>query len=150
MGRTGLGDRASIFAGLGMVDLSDPFDNELTYGGGLAVDLVPVGASAQLALQGGVGYFAIEEYSNWHFPIGLALTGNIEGPTATVAPFVMPRLSINSASEGDESSTSTDFGVSGGVAFTTPGGFGAHTAIDLLAADEAEWLIGVGIHYMIP
>jgi hypothetical protein len=47
------------------------------------------------------------------------------------------------------SATSTDFGVSGGVALTLPSGLGFHTALDLLAADENAWLIGVGAHYMI-
>lgn len=150
VGRTGIGQRASIFAGLGMLDL-DP-DSEWTFGGGVAVDLLPAGGSAQVALQGGIGYFSpVDDASNLHFPIGVALKGNIEGPTATVVPWVMPRLSINRAKVGDISDTSTDFGVSGGVAFTLPGGFGAHTALDLLAVDpDNQWLLGVGVHYMIP
>jgi hypothetical protein len=149
VGRTGIGNRASIFAGLGMLDL-DP-DSEWTFGGGVAVDVLPAGGAAQVALQAGVGYFSpVEDFSILHFPIGVALKGMIEGPTADVMPWVMPRLSINRSSFGDLSDTSTDFGVSGGVALTLPSGLGFHTAIDLLATDpDNVWLIGVGVHYAI-
>ena len=153
VGRTGVGGRASIFAGLGMMDV-DP-DAQWSFGGNVAFDVLPAGGSAQVAIQAGVGYMSMDvlgtSVSNMHFPIGVALKGNIEGPTANVTPFIMPRLSINRSSGGGVSTTSTDFGASGGVALTLPSGLGFHTAIDLLATDpESIWLIGVGAHYMIP
>lgn len=148
VGRTGIGGRATIAAGVGMID-SDP-DSEWTFGGAVGVDLMAPGGSAQVSLQTGVGYFSpVTDLSMLHIPIGVALKGNIEGPTATVVPWIMPRLSVLRTSVGDFSDTSTEFGASGGVAFTMPGGFGAHTAIDLTASDPSVWLLGVGIHYMI-
>ena len=152
LGRTGVGGRASIFAGLGMLDV-DP-DAQWSFGGGAAVDVLPAGGSAQVALQAGVGYMSVDvggtDVTNLHFPIGVALKGMIEGPTANVTPWIMPRISINRASAGGTSATETDFGASGGVALTLPSGLGFHTALDLLAATENIWLIGVGAHYMIP
>ena len=151
VGRTGVGGRASIFAGLGMLDV-DP-DAQWSFGGGVGVDVLPAGGSAQVGIQAGVGYMSFDvgtaSVSTMHFPIGVALKGMIEGPTANVSPWVMPRLSILRISNGT-SETTTDFGASGGVALTLPSGLGFHTALDVLAADEAEWLIGVGVHYMIP
>jgi hypothetical protein len=62
----------------------------------------------------------------------------------------MPRANIMRASFGGVSSTETDFGGSAGFGLTLPNGFGAHSAIDLLAADENVWTVGVGIHYVMP
>ena len=148
VGRSGVGGRASIFAGLGMLDI-DP-ESEWTFGGGVGVDVLPAGGSAQVSIQGGVGYFSPGTATLLTFPIGVALKGNIEGPTATVAPWVMPRLHISRVSNGT-SATETDFGVSGGFAVTLPSGFGIHTALDLTAVDPSNvWLLGVGLHYMMP
>jgi hypothetical protein len=44
----------------------------------------------------------------------------------------------------------TDFGASGGLGFTTAGGFGVHVAIDLLARDPNIFTLGAGVHYVIP
>ena len=148
VGRTGVGGRASIFAGLGMLDVEP--ESEWTFGGGVGVDVLPAGGSAQVSIQGGIGYMSPGDATVLNFPIGVALKGNIEGPTATVAPWIMPRLHVRRISNGT-SVTETDFGVSGGFAVTLPSGFGVHTALDLLAVDPDNlWLLGVGVHYTMP
>lgn len=148
IGRTGIGGRTTVVGGFGWVDY--PTESKWTFGGDVGVDLLQPGGSAQVSVQGGIGYISFDtDYSSMHFPIGVALKGNVTGPSADVAPWIMPRLSIVRTSFGDESDTSTDFGVSGGVGITLPSGFGAHTAIDLLNSDESVWTIGVGVHYLI-
>ena len=148
VGRSGIGSRATIAAGVGMIDAAE---SEWTYGAAIGVDVLPAGSAAQLSLQSGVGYFSpIDDVSSLHIPVGLALKGMIEGPTANVAPWVMPRLSIFRNSVGDFSDTATEFGVSGGVAVTLPSGLGFHTSIDVLASDPSQALLGVGVHYMMP
>jgi hypothetical protein len=148
IGRTGVGNRATLAAGVGMIDAAE---SEWTFGGAVGVDVLPAGGSAQLSLQTGLGYFSpVTDVSTMHIPVGVALKGMVEGPTADVQPWVMPRLSIIRTSVGDLSDTSTEFGVSGGVAVTLPSGFGFHTSVDVLAADNAQWLLGVGVHYLMP
>lgn len=147
LGRTGIGNRATIAAGVGMIDAAE---SEWTFGGAIGVDLLSAGGSAQVSLQTGVGYFSpIDDVSALHIPVGVALKGMVEGPTANVMPWVMPRISILRSSVGDLSDTSTEFGASGGVALTLPSGLGFHTSIDLLATDPSAWLLGVGVHYSI-
>jgi hypothetical protein len=148
IGRTGVGNRATLAAGVGMIDAAE---SEWTFGGAVGVDVLPAGGSAQLSLQTGLGYFSpVTDVSTMHIPVGVALKGMVEGPTADVQPWVMPRLSIIRTSVGDFSDTSTEFGVSGGVAVTLPSGFGFHTSVDVLAADATQWLLGVGVHYLMP
>jgi len=150
IGRTGIGGRATVAARVGMIDSSP--DAEWTFGGAVGVDLMQ-GGSATVSVQTGVGYISFDlgtsDLTTLHIPVGVAIKGSIEGPTATVTPWVMPRISIFRSSFASVSDTSTEFGASGGVAFTLPSGFGAHTAIDLIASDPSSWVLGVGIHYVI-
>jgi hypothetical protein len=150
VGRSGIGGRATIGVGGGMIDSSP--DSEWTFGGAVGVDLLQTG-SAAVSIQSGVGYISFDlgtsDLTTLHIPIGVAIKGMIEGPTATVVPWIMPRISIFRSSFASVSDTSTEFGASGGVSFTLPGGFGAHTALDLMATDPSSWLVGVGIHYLI-
>ena len=149
IGRSGVGNRATLAVGVGMIDA--PAESEWTYGAAVGIDVLPAGGSAQLSVQTGLGYFSpVTDVSTMHIPVGLALKGMIEGPTADVVPWVMPRVSILRSSVGDLSDTSTEFGVSGGVAVTLPSGFGVHTSVDVLAADATQWLLGVGVHYSMP
>jgi hypothetical protein len=149
VGRTGIGGRTTIVGGFGYVDL--PEEGKWTFGGDVGVDMLQPEGSAQVTIQGGIGYISFaDDVSAMHFPIGVAIKGNMTGPSADVMPWIMPRLSIVRTSIFDESETETDFGVSGGVGFTLPSGFGAHTAIDLLNSDESLWTLGVGVHYVIP
>jgi hypothetical protein len=150
VGRSGLGDRFTVMAGLGMID---DVDSEWTFGGAVSADLLSGGGNAQVSIQGGIGYLGIdvggETLSSMRFPIGVALKTRMEGPTATVTPWVMPRLNISRISFMGESESETDFGASGGFSVTLPGGFGVHTALDLLAANSNIWQLGVGVHYLI-
>ena len=151
VGRTGIGGRTTVVAGFGYVDF--PTEAEWTFGGNVGVDMLQPDGSAQVTIQGGIGYLGVdvggETLTTLHFPIGLAIKGNMSGPSADVAPWIMPRLSIVQVSYLDESETETEFGVSGGVSVTLPSGFGAHTAIDLLNTDPSLWTLGVGVHYRI-
>jgi len=148
VGRTGIGGRTTVVGAFGYVDF--PSEGKWTFGGDVGVDMLQPGGSAQVTIQGGIGYISFDtDDSSLHFPIGLAIKGNVTGPSADVAPWIMPRLSIVRSSFLGESDTSTDFGISGGVGLTLPSGFGAHTAIDLLNSESNIWTIGVGVHYVI-
>ncbi|HUF76379.1 MAG TPA: hypothetical protein VMM35_08875 [Longimicrobiales bacterium] len=149
VGRTGIGNRATVAASLGMID-SAP-DSEWTFGGLVGFDVLPAGGSAQVTLQAGVGHMSPGDLTFLQFPIGVALKGLMEGPTANVEPWVMPRLHYSRVSANGSSASSTDFGVSGGFSVTLPSGLGVHTALDLTAVDpDNVWMLGVGLHYMIP
>jgi hypothetical protein len=151
IGRSGLGNRFTVVGGFGMVDAAE---SEWTFGGSVSADLLQPASATQVSVQGGVGYMGIDALggtlTTLNFPIGVALKYNIPGPTATVTPWVMPRANIMRMSLGGNSSTETDFGASAGFGLTLPNGFGAHSAIDLLAADQNSWTVGVGIHYVMP
>lgn len=151
VGRSGLGNRFTILGGVGMIDAAE---TEYTFGGAVSADLLQPASATQVSVQGGVGYLGVDALggtlTTLNFPIGVALKYNIPGPTATVTPWVMPRANIMRMSLGGVSSTETDFGASAGFGLTLPNGFGAHSAIDLLAADENTWTVGVGIHYVMP
>ncbi len=147
VGRSGLGNRFTIVGALGLID--DPVQSEWTFGGSVGVDLLPSDGSTQISVQGGIGYLSSDPVTFTRFPIGVALKTMIEGPTANVTPWVMPRLNISRVSAGGTSASETDFGVSGGFAVTLPSGLGAHAALDLLAANSNLWTLGVGVHYVI-
>lgn len=151
IGRSGLGERFTAFAGVGMVDMGDM---EYSFGGAVSADLMQAASATQVSVQGGIGYLGVdvlgETLSTLTFPIGVALKRNIPGPTATVTPWVMPRLNIARASYSGSSNTETDFGASAGFSVTLPSGFGVHSAIDMWAADPNIWTLGVGAHYVLP
>ena len=141
--------RASFLGGIGIV--TGEGDNELTVGGGVGVDLMQA-ESVTLSLQGGIGWTSLsllgEDLTFLRFPNGLALKGRAETTGAAITPWVMPRLNIARLSGLGESETETDFGASGGASITFASGFGIHTALDLLAAEEAAWTLGLGAHWV--
>ena len=68
----------------------------------------------------------------------------------SVTPWIMPRLNVMIATGGGDSETETDFGASGGLAITTSGGFGFHSALDaLFVEDDTVFMLGLGIHYVL-
>ena len=150
VGRTGLGERISVMAGAGLID---DVESEWTIGGSVGVDVLGADATTQLSVQGGVGWLDVdflgETITTLRFPIGVALKRRIEGESASVTPWVMPRLNISRISVLGISDTEVDFGGSAGVGVTMTSGFGLHAAIDVLAANSTVWFVGVGAHYVI-
>ena len=150
VGRTGLTERISVVLGGGMVD---DVEREWTFGGSVGVAVLDADATTQLSVQAGVGWidfnFLDQPLTSLRFPIGVALKKRIESESATVIPWVMPRLNITSLSGGDIDDTQADFGASAGVGVTLTNGFGIHAALDVLAANNTNWTFGVGAHYYI-
>ena len=150
VGRTGLGERISVMAGAGLID---DVESEWTIGGSVGVDVLEADATTQLSVQGGVGWLDVdflgETLTTLRFPIGVALKRRIEGESASVTPWVMPRLNISRVSGLGSSDTEADFGASAGVGVTMTSGFGLHAALDVLAANSTVWFVGVGAHYVI-
>lgn len=145
VGRTGA--LLSFMGGVGMV--SGGADDEITVGGALGADVVK-GESATLALQGGVGWMDSGSTTMWRFPVGVAVKGFWESPEATIAPWVFPKVNISRVSNDFLENTETDFGTSVGVAFGFASGFGVHTALDVIFAENNEvWTYGIGGHYIL-
>lgn len=59
------------------------------------------------------------EFRTWHLPVGVGLALTIPNPVFSIKPWVAPRLDVvRTTIEADtpaETSTTTDFGISGGV-----------------------------------
>ncbi len=145
VGRTG--ETVSFMGGLGLIN--GAVDDEITVGGSVGIDVVK-GESMNLGLQGGIGWYSPGDITSLRFPLGVAVKGSVESPEALIMPWVMPRIDIRRFSSDGASDTETDFGASAGVSFTFPGGFGVHTALDVLVLDGGEpWLFGIGGHYLI-
>lgn len=141
--------RVSVMGGLGVV--SGGGNSDVTLGAAAGIDLLSAPAAPiKLMLQGGLGYIKMAGVTRIRIPIGLAIKGNIPSPSATITPWVMPRLDIKRASGGGNSDTQLDAGASAGLAVTLPSGLGFHAALDLLLADGGEPLLfGIGAHYML-
>lgn len=156
VGRTGIGDRVTVVGAGALIFIDDPADDEVTLSGAVGVDVLPADAGAQVALNAGLGWMSPGDLTLLHIPVGVSLGTTIEGSSANVNPWIMPRISFNRRS-GDliESNTDTDFGVSGGVAINLPSGIGFHAALDVLIVDDVSgdstgsWLFGGGVHYII-
>lgn len=145
IGRTG--ETVSVLGGVGLV--SGFADDEVTFGGAVGVDVVE-GESATVALQGGIGWMSPGDVTVLRFPIGIAIKGMVETPEAQILPWAMPRVNIGRASAGGSSETTTDLGASAGVTFNFPGGFGVHTALDVLFGDGRKpFTFGIGGHYVL-
>jgi len=150
VGGTGLGERVSVTAGVGVIGDGE---SEWTLGGSVGVDVLEADATTQVSLQGGVGWLTVDVFTeavtSLRFPIGVALKRRIDVESVSVTPWVMPRVNIIRKSLAGRSATEMDLGVSAGVGVTMASGFGAHAALDVLAANSAIWALGVGAHYVI-
>jgi hypothetical protein len=141
------GETVSFLGGVGQGRSEG--DSETTLGGAIGFDFAR-GESLTVGAQGGIGWFGTDGFDAFRIPIGVSFKGRIESPSATIAPWAMPRLNIRYFTSDSDSQTETDLGASGGVSFTFPGGFGIHTALDVLFADESEPVsFGIGAHYVI-
>jgi hypothetical protein len=114
--------------------------------------LVPLAVS----LQAGLGYakpdagvLPSEEITEWRFPVGLGFQLTIPNPALAIQPWLAPRLDIvRTSAEGEDASTDTDFGLSGGVELNLLNGLGVHAAYDAtFAGGGTPGTFGVGAHY---
>ena len=146
IGRSGA--KVSFLGGVGMV--SDEGESDLTFGGAAGLQLLAAEA-ASVSVQGGIGYYSpSQDVSMLRFPVGVAVQGSIETGEASITPWAMPKLNISRTSVAGESDTSTDFGASGGLSFNFAGGFGVHTALDIVFGDNRKPLLfGLGGHYIL-
>jgi hypothetical protein len=149
-GRTGVGGRGSVFVGASMLD-SDP-ESEYSFGVVGAVGVSQPTAPTQISVQAGIGYMSpADGVTLWSLPVGVALARSMpQASGAAINYWVMPRVHMmRAAIDGFDSEMETNFGASGGVGFTSAGGFGVHAALDWLAADGASPLtLGAGVHFI--
>ena len=128
-------------------------DGKTTFAGSVAYHL-PIASSVNVSLQTGLGYISLAE-TILNFPVGVVISGSTEAGSATVNPWVMPRVQFTRVG-GTASSTATDIGGSAGVSVVTQGGFGFGAAADLLVVDDGAggsnsvFLVGVYVLYALP
>ena len=148
IGRTGIADRVTVAAGVGMINY-DP-DAKYTFGGTAAIAVTAPEAATAISVQAGLGYLSLAtDFSTMNIPIGVAVRRTIASDSGNLGIWAMPRLNMTRVTVLGTTGSSTDFGVSGGAAFTTSGGFGFHAALDMLATDPSAVVGGVGVHLMI-
>ncbi len=148
----------TIQAGAGGVLFSgdlDVLDNEITYGGAVALNildlpLVPVSVN----VQGGVGILDSDLLGKQTtIPLSVGVAINVPAPLLDIEPWAAPRLQIVRVSNGS-SSTEVGFGASAGINITLPTGLGFHAALDWASVDfdgvtVNPVSIGAGLHYRI-
>ncbi len=114
--------------------------------------LVPLAVN----LQGGIGYTrptpaarSTSTDTDLRFPVGVGFALTIPNPVLAIRPWLAPRLDITTRkSEGGDTKTNTEFGLSGGIELNTLGGFGIHAAYDAVFADGGTpGVFGIGAHY---
>lgn len=129
-------------------------DNQLTYGGAAAINildlpLVPISVN----LQGGVGYtnFADQGFNRLDVPIGVGVAINVPAPILDIEPWAAPRLQIVRRNNG-MTETNVEYGFSAGLNVTLPIGVGIHIAGDYVTVGQSDLdavVIGAGLHYRI-
>lgn len=114
--------------------------------------LVPLAVS----LQAGVGYAKPEggfvpgnDVTQWRFPVGVGFTLTIPNPVLAIKPWLAPRVDILRTSlDGGDSTTDTEFGLSGGVELNLLTGLGVHAAYDAVFREGGTpGVFGIGGHY---
>ena len=84
-----------------------------------------------VTLQGGAEYLKRSSLKNLHAPIGLGIALRIPNPALAIKPWIAPRLDVVHVSGAGSSSTTTSkFGISGGIDFSLLGGIGFGAAYD--------------------
>lgn len=133
-----------------------PGDSKLSVGASLNYKvfggpLIPL----SVTLQGGIGYSKPDidllpdlDLSELRFPVGLGFALTIPNPALAVKPWLAPRLDIVRVSGGGTSTTTTNFGLGGGLELNLLSGLGVHAAYDLVFAEGRDpGVFGFGAHY---
>lgn len=153
-GRAGFG-LLGVTAIISSLNPDGPADSELSVGatanyrifGG---PLVPL----SVTLQGGVGYakpdvalLPDQDVTQWRFPVGVGFALTIPNPALAIRPWLAPRIDIVRQSVSDNSNTTTQFALSGGIELNLLNGLGAHAAYDAIFDDGTPGVFGAGLHY---
>jgi hypothetical protein len=111
-----------------------PDVNELTLGANVAYHLLSDDSTpVQVSVQAGYGWASFDDGAG--------------GSVSAVRPWVMPRMAINKITDFD---TVYDFGVSGGVSFTTVSGASVQVAGDWVNVEGGSpFGMSLGFHYLL-
>jgi hypothetical protein len=96
--------------------------------------LIPISVTAQA----GAARFRQNGESNWHVPVGVGVALTIPNPVFSIKPWLAPRLDLTRTSVSGNSSTETDFGISGGVDLGFLSGFTVRAMYDRVSRDGAS------------
>jgi len=130
-----------------------PDVNELTLGANVAYHLLSDDSTpVQVSVQAGYGWASFDDgaggsVTSSSFPVGVAISGRPADSGSAVRPWVMPRMAINKITDFD---TVYDFGVSGGVSFTTVSGASVQVAGDWVNVEGGSpFGMSLGFHYLL-
>ena len=126
----------------------------MSFGGDVALNVVRDSTvPVKLALQAGAAYTSNYLGSGaqaWHVPAGAVLTFNVKSSSASVKPWVAPRLDYLNVSAGGIVEHRTEFGASAGLNVGLRTGLGFHVALDYLkVTGGSPFTVGAGIQYAI-
>lgn len=120
--------------------------DEFTFGGNVAAPVKTTEDSA-FSLQLGVGYFGAGSGSAYAIPFSGGYQKTVVSPEAAITYWGAPRIQWNVTRFGGMTSTSTNFGASGGASFNFPSGLGLHAAVDFLNTGGGDpFILGAGVH----
>jgi hypothetical protein len=96
--------------------------------------LIPV----SVTLQAGAAHSSQSASSQWHIPVGVGLALTIPNPVFSIKPWLAPRIDILRHSTDDvvQATTSTNFGISGGVDFGFLSGLAVRVMYDRVSAEN--------------
>ena len=150
---TSIGGHATLGAGIvtvsaGAASVNTSPESKIGFGGNASLNLIKL-PMITIAPFAGFGTISLgNNVSQQYVPLGAAIA--VAPPALPISVWAAPRADLSISKVSGTSTTSTNFGVSGGVDLTLPIGLGAHVAVDYIAVDGgAPFVWGVGAHYTI-
>lgn len=140
-----------VSAGASYFDLrGDLAQKDVSFGGHAGYKLpLPPSTPVSVGIVAGVSYLSADGGNVLFVPAGVTLAINVPSTGVSVTPWASPQYRLTRFSpDVGESSSESNFGVSGGLSIGLPVGVGFDLAVDYDAESKA-FLGGAGIHYAI-
>ena len=159
--RVGFGDLGAT-ATLSALDPEGPPGSDVSVGGTLNYrllggPLVPLSITLQAGIsyaKPGEGVLPDSEVTAYHYPIGVGFALVIPNPSLAIIPWLAPRVDVATTKVGGESSTETNFGLSGGLEFNLLNGFGVQASYDRVfpsdVSDPSTFAVGAHYAFRVP
>jgi opacity protein-like surface antigen len=101
----------------------------------------------RITLQAGAGRWSVEGADYLHVPVSIGFSGTIPNPAFAIKPWIAPRIDYLRGSFGGNSSSSTNFGISGGIDLSFLNGLTVRAAYDRVndsGAHPSIFSLGLG------
>jgi hypothetical protein len=136
----------SVWAGGGLARANTNADREVTFGGGIGVTLLSV-PFVTVGGEVGVGFVnqqgiqladaTIGDVTDITIPVGVRIGLKVPSPMIGIRPFLTPRVQVQMANDGTNSTTEFGFGATLGLELSLPVGPGLHVAADFASITDA-------------